>query len=267
MKPWWLAFWLPIAAQAGAFYDFTVRPLDQTNMSLVSAAAPGALPRVTPYFVDGSKIRIGGPEAKTVYLFEDQSMYVIDHASRTVHVVNPATLNQVAAHYDQAIKQLQDLAAKAPPDERAEAEQKAADLKKASDRMQAPVQRQYRVTARLESVDGHECRIWEESENDAKRLELCVAPAAALTGGAQILNGMKMLSQFRHGSKFALGVDFGLTAWWADIDRLGGVPLLVREYKYDSVVSEVTLTGVHAGTPAASLWELPAGYPLQEGSD
>jgi len=130
-----------------------------------------------------------------------------------------------------------------------------------------PVPRDYRLTARFESADGRACRIWEERENGAKRLELCVAPLASVQGGADIVNGMKTLSQFRQGSNFAFGVDFGLSEWWPDIAHLGGIPLLIREYKYDSVVSEVLLTAIRQGVPKASLLDLPDGYQVQEGPD
>jgi hypothetical protein len=105
------------------------------------------------------------------------------------------------------------------------------------------------MTARLESVDGHSCRIWEEQESGAKRL------------------GMHVLSAFRHGAQWALGVDLGLSDWWPDVIHLGGVPLLIREFKYDSLIREVTLTAIHPDTPSASLWDLHKGYRVEEGSD
>jgi hypothetical protein len=255
---------IPAMGNAGVVYDVAVRPLDQTNLAL---NAPSAAPVVTQYFVDDGNVRVGGPDAKSVYLFKDQTMYVIDHTARAVHVLRHATLSQVSAHYADAVKQLEAAAAVAAPEQRGAAEQKAADMKAVSDRLRQPVPRDYRVTARFESVDGHACRIWEEREGGAKHLELCVAPAAAVLGGAEILGAIKTLSQFRQGSNFALGVDFGLSEWWPDIARLGGVPLLVREYKYDSVVSEVMLSPLREGVPREKLLDLPDGYPVQDGPD
>jgi len=258
---------VPGLAGAGVLYDIEVRPLDQTNMALASPGAPRAGPVVTQYYADEGKVRVGGTNAKMVYLFKDGLMYAIDNSSRVVHVLKHATLSQVVAHYTDTVKQLEAAAAAAPADQRAEAERKVADMKAVSDRLLQPVPRDYRVTARFESADGRACRIWEERENGAKRLELCVAPPASVQGGADIVNGMKTLGQFRQGSNFALGVDFGLSEWWADIDRMGGVPLLIREYKYDSVVSEVLLTAIRQGVPRASLLELPDGYQVQDGPD
>jgi hypothetical protein len=254
-------------ANAGVLYDLTVRPVDQSNLAHVSPSAPTATPAVTEYFVEDGKVRIGGAYAKRVFVFKDRTIYIIDNTSRTVHVLKHATLSEVAAHYDDEVKQLEEAAASAPAEERAEAQRKAAAVREVSDRMRQPVPRDYRVTVRIESVDGHTCRIWEEREKDAKRMELCVAPVAAVPGGAEIYAGLKSLSQFRQGSDVALGVDFGLSEWWADFASLGGIPLLVREFKYDSVVSEVTLTAVRAGIPSGSLLDVPDGYQVQRGPD
>jgi hypothetical protein len=257
----------PVAANAGVAYDFNVQAVDQSTLASVSTRASAPAPIVTRYMVDNGRVRVGAAGAKTVYLFEDRTVYVIDDASRSVRVLKHATLSDVTAHYADAVRQLQEAAANAAPEDRAEAERKAADLKAASDRLLRAVPRKYSMTSRIESVDGHACRIWEEREGDEKRSELCVASTPALPGGADILSGMKTLSEFRQGSKWALGVDFGLSDWWPDVAHLGGVPLLVREFKYDSLISEITLTSVRPGIQSASSWDLPAGYPLQEGTD
>jgi hypothetical protein len=254
----------PLWCRAGVMYDVAIRPVDESNISLAGKAP---VPVVTQYFVEGGKVRVGGSNAKQVYLFKDRTMYVVDPTARVVHVLKHATLSDVTAHYSDTVKQLEKAAAAAAPDERAAAEQKAADMKVVSDRMLHTVPHDFSLTVRYESVDGHACRIWEERENSVKRLELCVAQTASLTGGAEILNGMKTLSQFRQGSNFAFGVDFGLADWWSDIAGLGGVPLLIREYKYDSVVSEVMLSGMRQGVPSAQPFDLPEGYPLQDGPE
>jgi hypothetical protein len=256
----------PLLANAGVLYDLTVHPVDQ-NFTAVSPTAGTSAPVVSQYYVEDGKVRAGGTDARTAYVFKDRTVYVIDNHSRSVRVFKHATLSQVAAHYAEAVKQLEDAAANAPPEDRAEAQRKAADMKAASDRLRKPVPREYRMTARFESVDGHSCRIWEESENAAKRLELCVAPVATVPGGAEILEGMKALSQFRRGSSFALGVDFGLSEWWSDVAGLAGVPLLIREFKYDTVITEVTLTAMRPGVPTASLLDMPDGYQVQDGPD
>jgi hypothetical protein len=253
------------SAKAGVLYDLTIRAVDASNLEHLSA--PPAAPAVTEYFVEDGKVRIGGAYAKIVFVLKDRTIYVIDHTSRTVRVLKRATLSEVAAHYADEVKQLEEAAASAPAEARTEAQRRAADMREVSERTRQVVPRQYKVTVRGEQVDGHACRIWEEWEKDAKRLELCVAPVAALPGGADIYQGLKTLSQFRQGSNVALGVDFGLSNWWPDFASLGGIPLLIREFKYGSVVSEVTLTAARQAVPDASLLDIPDGYTVQQGPD
>lgn len=253
---------VPALAGAGVRYDFAVRPVDE-SLSQIGASMP---PVVTQYFVEGGKVRVGGTNAKLVYVFKEGTMYVIDNPAHVVHVLRHATLREVIAHYADAVQQLAQAAANAPPDQRAAALQKAADMKAASDRLLATVPRDYRMTTRFESADGRACRVWEEWENGAKRLELCVAQVATIPGGAEILKGMETLSRFRQGSDFAFGVEFGLDEWWRDFTTLGGIPILVREYKYDAVINEVMLTSMHPGV-AGTLWDLPADYPTENGPD
>ncbi len=119
---------IPVIADAGVLYDVEVRPLDQTNLALASSGAPAAAPVVTRYFSDQGEVRVGGPNAKMVYLFKDGIMYAIDNSSRAVHVLKHATLSQVSAHYTDAVKQLEAAAAGAPDDQRAEAQRKVTGL-------------------------------------------------------------------------------------------------------------------------------------------
>jgi hypothetical protein len=257
----------PLLANAGVMYEVSIRQVDQSNLAPVGPGSPSLGAVVTQYFVEDGKVRIGGPKAKTVYLFKDHTMVVIDNTARSAHVLQHATLSQWAAHYADAVKQLQNAAAIAPPDEREAAERKAADMKEVSERMWQAVPRDFHVTVRFESVDGRACRIWEEREKEAKRLELCIAPPAMIPGGAEILAGLKTLSLFRQGSDFAFGIDFGLSDWWPDFAMLGGVPILIREYKYDSEISETMLSAVRPGVPAASQFDIPDGYQVKDGPD
>jgi hypothetical protein len=45
----------PVLANAGALYDLTVRPVDQSNLAHVLPTAP--TPAVTEYFVEDGKVR------------------------------------------------------------------------------------------------------------------------------------------------------------------------------------------------------------------
>ena len=60
--------------------------------------------------MEDGKVRVGGAHAKTVFLFKDETVYVIDNPARTVRVSKRVTLRQVASHYADVVKQLEEAA-------------------------------------------------------------------------------------------------------------------------------------------------------------
>jgi len=239
---------------AGVVYDFNVRSL----------STPPSAPFLAHYVVQDDKVREAADDGSAVFIFKDQTIYIADNHARSVSVQRYATLEQIAARTADALRKLDAAVAAAPPDKRPTLEQLARDMREHDGRQSQPVPRDYRRTDRSESVDGHPCRIWEESEGNAKRLELCVAPVAKVPGGADLLHGMEALSRYWRGSIFALGVEFGSGQWWPGIAGLGGVPLLIREFKEGTAVSETTFTAIRSDAPSAALFTLPEGYAVQE---
>lgn len=241
-------------------YDVAIKNVDKS-------ADPDAPSTVMRFVVDAGKVRIGGATAKRVYIFKDRVMYVIDNTDSSVHTLRHATVADFTAHYADVLKQLESSAGRAAPADKADADAKVANTKVALQRQQDTVTRNYHLTDVTETIDGHSCRVWEERENDIKHFEFCVVPSAALPGAAQILEGIRTLSEFREGSKFALGIDFGNGAWWSDVFRFGGVPVQIREYRYELPANEITLTAVHTGVPAAGAFDLPTAYRAEDGPD
>lgn len=240
-------------AHAGVVYDLNTR-------SLITA---GADPVVTHYAIQGDKVRAAAADGKMVFIFKEQTIYSLDTTAKTVTAAKYATLEQVAAKLTHSVNELDDAASSAPPEQRAAMEMTAQQLRELNDR-QAHRVRDYQATQRYESVSGHRCRIHEERESGVKRLELCVAPTGKVSGGLDVLAGMKTLSQYYRGSTFALGVEYGPAPWWSGIEGLDGVPLLVREFQDDKPISETTLTAIHVEVPNDALFDLPAGYSVQE---
>jgi len=245
---------VPELAHAGATY--TVTRTDLTR--------PATPPTVTEYFVQNGSVRISAVHATPDYIFKGGAIYVIDNTKRSAQVFTHATLDQVAATEAQAAKRLQDAAAQAPPGQRAMAEKMASATAAAIERQQHLVRPEYQITDRSESVGGHTCRIWEERESGAKRLEFCVAASASVAGERDILDGMKALCQYYQGSLFALGVEFGMTNPWPDIEKWKGVPLLVREFKDGRAVTEITLTAMRQSAVPASLLDVPPDYQIHD---
>jgi len=249
-----LVLLVPVVTEGGVSYDLTSRPL------------PGsAAPTVVRYFVEQGIVRVGAPEAPRVELFKDGAIYFIDNSSKSVTVLRNATLARVQQGLAEQVKKMEDMASQAPPDERAKAEEAATVVREIYKRQRAGVPREFRITTRTETAASGTCRIWEMFEQGIKRLELCVAPTQAITGGEDILLGMKILCGYLHGSAFALGAEFGTVDIWPRIEALGGLPVMVREFKEGVAVSETTVTGERQIPTSPQLFEVPADYLRKEG--
>ena len=241
----------PAIALAGTSYDFTVRDPSHPEMA----------PQGMRHFVQDGKVRVDLVESR-VLIFEDQAMYVIDNNARTVRASSDATRERMFARMADQISQIRSKSATLSAQQREKMDQGAASLEEfQTETHKTATPREYAVTTRSETVDGHECRIWTETEKGAKRLELCVVSVGTVRGGDEILAGMKTLSQYpAFGSLQALGVEFGLGEWWTGIESLGGLPVLIREFEHDHVVLEVTITGVHQQLISQALFDIPDGY-------
>jgi hypothetical protein len=244
----------PFPTFAGTSYLVTNKSLSPRNSSH----------SVAQYYVQDGAVRAGGLDQHSVYVFKDDKVYVMDNSAKTIQVVTSALVAQAADKMDERIASIKDSAAKLPPDKRAILDKMAADMQAVNDSRRLPVPRQYHLTERSDVVAGHACRIWEVFEWNAKHFEFCVAPAAAIAGGSEILRGMRLLSKYWQGSVFALGVKLGNAAWWPEIADLQGLPILIREFKDGSAVSETALTDIRGGVKDAAPLDLPTGYSRTE---
>jgi hypothetical protein len=245
---------LPPPGFAGTSYLVTNKGLSPRNSSL----------SVAQYFVQDGKVRAGGLDQRTVYVFKDARVYVIDNSAKSIQVVTSALVAQAAEILDARVTNIEESAAKLPPDKRAILDKMAADMEAMNDSRRMAVPREYHVTDRSEAVDGRACRIWEAAEWHAKRFEICVASKSEVAGSSEILQGMQSLSGYWQGSIFALGVKLGNAGWWPGIAGLRGLPILIREFKDGTAVSETRLTAIRNGVRGASMFDLPSSYARTE---
>ena len=77
---------------------------------------------------------------------------------------------------------------------------------------------------------------------------------------------MRVLSGYFHGSLFAFGVEFGPVNVWPQIESLGGLPVVVREFKDGVAVSETTVTGARHISDSPGLFEIAPDYVIKEGA-
>ncbi|HTT06690.1 MAG TPA: hypothetical protein VMF64_15530 [Steroidobacteraceae bacterium] len=254
-----ILLWMCGAAHAGISYTVIQRDL----------TAPAARkPAATPYFAQDGAIRVGAVQASRVILFKDGNIYSIDHGARSVHELKQARLDRVRARLQKAARETQQKASSvpstAPATQRAMAQRLVEQMQGMTARLLKPVQLQFQATDRSEMLGGGTCRIWEESENGSKHLEVCVEAVSQVSGGAELLDALGHLCQYYGGSLAALGVGFGLTDPWPAFSTLKGIPVRIRVFDKGRAISQTDLTDIHPAAVPASLFAVPSHYKVDD---
>lgn len=249
------------AAHAGVSYTITQRDL---------TAPVTAKPTATAYFARDTEIRVGGVQASRVILYKAGNIYSIDNGAHAVHVLKQATLEQVRRKTEQSMRQMQQkvrsVPSTAPAAQRAMAQRLGEQMQTITARLLKPVTLQFQSTDRSEQLGNGTCRIWEESENGTKHLEVCVTPIDRVSGGQELFEALGSLCHYYSGSMAALGVGFGLTDPWPALSKLKGLPVRIRVFEKGRAVSQTDLTDIRKAAVSASLFVVPPAYKVDDRS-
>jgi hypothetical protein len=247
------------AAHAGVSYTIIRRDL----------TAPIAVkPTTTAYFARNSEVRVGGLQASRIILYKGGNIYSIDNRAHAVHVLKQATLENVREKTQQSMREMQQklraLPSTASPAQRTMAQRLSEQTQGITERMLKPVTLQFQETNRSEKVDSGTCRIWDETENGAKHLEVCVTPIDRVSGGQELFEALGNLCHYYTGSMAALGIGFGLTDPWPAFSKLKGLPVRIRVFEKGRAVSQTDLTAIHEAAVPASLFVVPPAYKVDD---
>ncbi|HEU4623403.1 MAG TPA: DUF4412 domain-containing protein [Steroidobacteraceae bacterium] len=215
--------------------------------------------QVNKMWFDGGRMRTENGERGegAVAIFKDQAMYVLDPANKSYRKIDKATVDQMAAKLAEARKQMQAAMANMPPERRAMMEKMMGQLGGAAN---DGAKRTLKKTSRKETVAGIECTVWEASVGGEKVEELCAAPAASVTGGAEMMKTMREVGEMLKGFTKSFGAGSQIDGNWRDMETLNGVPVLTRDFSGGKVTSETRLAVARKESIPADRFEVPAGY-------
>lgn len=263
-KPRWVQSSLILLLASGAAHAGVSYTIIQRDLT-----APVAVkPTTTADFARNTEVRVGGSQASRVILYKGGNIYSIDNGAHAVHVLQQATLESVREKTQQSMREMQQklrtLPSTASPAQRTMAQRLSEQTQAVTERMLKPVALQFQATDRSEKFDSGTCRIWEETENGAKHLEVCVTPVERVSGGQELFEALGNLCHYYTGSMAALGIGFGLTDPWPAFSRLKGLPVRIRVFEKGRAVSQTELTAIHAAAVPASLFVVPPTYKVDD---
>ncbi len=244
---------LAASVDAGTVLEITNR--DLTNKSEA---------RAKTYAQDG-KMRIESGGAQDSFaIFRDDTIYSFDPQKKTYVALDRATMKQLADQLKPAMKMLQEQMANLPPEQRAQMERMLGTSMSGST---PPPPEEIRKTSRTGNSAGFSCTYAEVWQGDVKQSELCVVPQSKLQGSKDLYDaGVKVAALVK---EMVDSIDIGMlkqmsTRQMENFDRLGGIPVITRNFDDGKAVHEAVVTKVSNENLPSSLFDIPAGYKPQQ---
>lgn len=241
-------------ANAAAVLKTKVRDLSSNRESLATI------------YAENGKLRVetGGPQDNYA-VFTGDAMNAVNPQERSYVLIDRASIKELAATVNPALKQLQERLAAMPPEQRAQVEKMLGGQVPGMGGQ--PVKEEIRKTGKSGKVAGYDCSYSEVLHDAVKVTEVCVAPFTALKGGQELYDASVKVS--------ALMDDIlkELDAPWLremasrqlqNFSKLGGVPVLTRVFNDGKAVRESMLDSAATQSVPASTFQVPAGFTRKE---
>ena len=245
---------LALALCAASAYAGTY--IESTRVSLQN---PKTAPQVAKIWADGKRLRTQTDADGHYAIFKDDALYVVDPARSPIW-------SWTVRHWRSCPSAWRDCARSFSPDSRT-CRRISAQIEKlmgpAAGGAAPAVAPSVQQTSRTDSTAGISCTVWDVSEASVKVRELCVAPAAAVPGGADLL---AMMKTFVASLKQVIG-SFGNSA---GNERPPGLVELRRStiaahhalvHRSGVATEESKMTSIRTESIPASTFEVPADTP------
>ena len=214
--------------------------------------------------VQGANLRVDNNEGRrSSFIMAGKVVYIVDHQDRTYQVLDEATMRRIGGQVAAARRQMEAQMANMPPEQRRMMQEMMARMGgQAPGAAAAAPRTQYRRTARTASAAGIACTVWEGIAGGQKTDEVCVAPVARVPGGNEMLAAMRQMGENMKKLTDAMGMNFGgaVDEAWAQVNTLGGIPIIQREFEGGRVTSSAVLKAMRAENVPAASFAPPAGY-------
>ncbi len=221
---------------------------------------PAPPPQVSKIYFDGGRMRSNDADGDGA-IFKNKTIYALDAENKTYTSVDKAAMDRMGGQLAEARKKMEAQLAGMPPERRAMMEEMMKQMGGGAPGGKAP-KREVKSTGRSESVAGFKCTLWEVTLDGQKHQELCATPASAIPGGAEVLATMREIGEMTEGLTAGLGpmAQRSANEEWRDVAKIGGVPVLMRDFEGGKVSTETRLAVIRKESVPASMFEVPAGY-------
>ncbi len=220
--------------------------------------------------IDGNKIRIDGTKdseqgGAMVFRGDKKELVNIAPSQKKAMVIDVASLAAFGDFQKQLETQMEAMVSQAPKEQQAQM-RKAMEAQKA--KLNAPpAKRKVVKTKETRTISGVKCVKYDLFKGDKKVRELYVAPTNKVSGGPEVLAGMRKMASFLDEvSRKMPGGGRGDAPFEAMLD-IDGIPMLTRHLRDGTTIGEEEIVSTKVQNIKASEFDVPAGYTRETLAD
>jgi hypothetical protein len=258
-----LSFLVASSASAGVVMTFENRVGQDQGKAMVMSVEGLRLRMDLPADPNGSN--------SMIFLGDEDRLLALNHSDKTYFELDEETLSglgdQLGGAMEQAMAALQEQLKNVPPEQREMVERMMKEqMPKMAQAGAAPIsEAEIRRTSERGSAAGVTCTDYELWRDGNREQVFCVAEWSKVPEAHQAMEAMNALADFysRVMASFQqkLGGQFAMPANpFGELEKLGGLPVRVRQYEDGALVSESVLQSIVSAPVERSLLSAPAGY-------
>jgi|GEM_PF-1956918 len=228
-------------------------------------AHPEAKPNTGTMSISGKKVRIEqpGPMGKNmvmVFRADKNEMHQFDETNKIDQVVDQASVKAMAQQLDQMEKMIEAQIQSAPPQQQKAMREMMAQQKKMREKPTAKTT--VHPSSEKRTLLGKTCKRFDIKKDGKLVRTMYVAPKGSFAGEKEAMVGLEAIStMMAQLTKDLPGSQQELP--FGQLQKMGGVPLLIVEFNDDKEVARQTITAVTQQKLSASTFEAPAGFKRQ----
>lgn len=235
-----------------------------TKLETVSRDLSGGKATTINTWAQGGMMRVETGDNQTLMIFKDDTIYAVSHKDKSYVAMDRASMKRMAEQLNPALKMLQERMKTMTPEQRAQMEKMMGTKLPNGEAEPAP---EIKRTSRNDKINGYSCTYVEVREAGALTDELCVVPANALKGSAELMASaqkMSVLVKDMMASMDAPWLKQMAQKQIQNFEAIGGIPVISRHFVDGKPQNETTLARIDSASLAASTFEIPAGYTKKD---
>ena len=218
-------------------------------------------------FADGLMKMTTDEDSEMIFNSDAQNMTVITHSDKSYMILDKSFASDVKSEMEKA---MEEALAQVPPEQRAMVEkmmkQRMPNMENQAPKVEMP-EIDIRETSRDDTVNGYDCKYYEQFRNDQKESEYCVASWSELEVGNNIQTSFKNMSEFMKGFLEEIQkispVQMNDNPF-AQMEEMEGFPVLSRQFSNGKATQESILSSIEEQDIDASEFSAPDGYKKRD---